>query len=292
MRGLRARIGPAGLALWTALTIGAMGLQAGAWLGWRGAPPLPSDQVAVGLTQDAAGDLTAAAVRRDDELFGYEYDRAGDPALWLVGTDERYLAGAVRVSYALPEAAVEEDVIAAARHRLGAAGWQVGGDAWTVTAYRDGWHLVAVDEYRSWYNDIEGPSLVMSVVRGEPSRVGWFALGGLLLGLVPGWWLAGALRRSLRYGGVLLGLNLFLLTPQVLIGGAALGRWLWRDPAAPPEAAWGVNNELGASCGAGLAGVLFAALLIGAAMKWHRTVEKTVPTSVRLRAALFRESLR
>ncbi len=293
MRGLLTRIGPLALALWAALTIGAMGLQVGGWLGWRAAPPLPADEVAVRLAQDAAGGLAVAAVRRDDELFGYEYDMAdvSGVSVELTGTDELYLAGAVRVSYALPDGAVEDAVLAAARRGLSAAGWQVGGD-WTVSAYRDGWHLSVAEDYGSWYNDIEGRSLVVSVVRAEPARVGWFSLGGLLLGLLPGWWLAGALRPNLPGGAVLLPLSLFLLLPQVLIAGAALGRWLWRDPLAPPEAAWGVNNELAASCCAGLGGVLFAVLMVSAAMRWHRTIDRTVPASVRLRAALFRESLR
>ena len=49
------------------------------------------------------------------------------------------------------------------------------------------------------------------------------------------------------------------------------GPW-WRDAAAPPEAAWGINNELAASCCAGVAGVLFGALLLTAAVRHHRTV--------------------
>lgn len=293
MRGLLTRIGPLALALWAALTIGAMGLQVGGWLGWRGAPPLPSDEVAVRLAQDAAGGLAVAAVRRDDELFGYEYDMAdvSGLAIELTGTDELYLAGAVRVSYALPDEVTEETALPAARRGLSAAGWQVAGDR-TVAAYRDGWHLAVTEDYGSWYNDLDGRSLVVSVVRTEPARAGWFSLGGLLIGLLPGWWLAGALRRNLPGGGVLLSLSLFLLLPQLLIAGAALGRWLWRDPVALPEPAWGVNNELAASCCAGFGGVLFAVLLVSAAMRWHRTVDRTVPASVRLRAALFRESLR
>ncbi len=280
------------LALWAALTIGSMGVQVGAWAGWLGAPALPPDHVAVELAGQAAPGIGVGGIKRADEVFGYEYDLDDDPGfpVELVGTDERYQPGAVAVSFPLP--AEDGTALAAARRNLAAAGWQVAEREATVVAHRDGWHLSVEEDYDSWYNDIAGPSLVVRVIRAEPARVWWCSLGGFLLGLLPGWWLAGALRRTVPYAAALLCGSLLLLLPQPLISVPVLFAPWWRDAAVPPEAAWGVNNELVASCCAGVAGVLFAALLLAAAARHHRLVRKAVPQRVRMAAALAASELR
>lgn len=282
---MRGRFGAAALALWTALTIGAMGVQVGSWLGWRGAPPLPSDAAAVALARDAVPLVPPGEVARQDEIFGYEYaEDSDDPRVWLLGTDERYLGGAVRVTY--PAGAAAEQLFAEVPGRLAAAGWQTG-EVWgDVVAHRDGWHLVVAADGPGGYLVSTESVITVRVIRGEPALVWWCALAGLLLALPPGWWLAGALRRTLpRYGAVLLQGCLLLLLPQPLIAAPSLVPPWWRD-AAPPDPAWGINNEAMASCCAGVAGMLFAALLVTAVARRGRLVSRVVPQPARINAAL------
>lgn len=159
-------------ALMVGLTVAAIGASFGAWLGWCGAPVLPSDSEALGVVKSAlqVGDPTA--VERRNVLFAYEYSEGG-AAEWLVGGDD-YNGGVVQLTFDVPGSQLDsEDELEA---HLKAAGWRVSRWESVVVAAKDGLGLNA------W---MDGDGIGVEIERSEPSFVLPLAIsGGLLAALL------------------------------------------------------------------------------------------------------------
>ncbi|WP_229074540.1 hypothetical protein [Actinoplanes sp. DH11] len=166
-----------------ALTVAAGMGSAGAWLGWRGADPLPSDQRAREIVAEVLPGTAVGPSERWDAIFG---DPAPDWMTRLISDDE-YDGGSVLVPVPVGDLAV-------VRGTLERAGWRVPpavrserlSDADTVesvTARRAGVELAV---FRS--SGDGGAGVVFQ--RPEPALVRPTALAGGLVGLLLGGWAA------------------------------------------------------------------------------------------------------
>ncbi|WIM97903.1 hypothetical protein ACTOB_001460 [Actinoplanes oblitus] len=190
---------PAGhrLVRWVAVVVVALVFagalaSAGAWLGWRDADPLPSDQRAVAIAAEVLPGAPVDEIDRWDAIFG---DRQPSWETRLL-TDDEYDGGSVLLPVSVPD-------LAAVRRTLERTGWRLLPGAGVerlsdvqtvefVTARRDGVELAVFRD--SWS---EGSGIVFQ--RPEPALVRPLALIGGLAGLLLGGWLA--LRFTARQAG-------------------------------------------------------------------------------------------
>ncbi|MEV6348526.1 hypothetical protein [Actinoplanes sp. NPDC051851] len=162
--------------LLVALTFGAMTAAAGAWLGWRGAPDLPTDDRATAIAAEILPGLPVDGIERFDVLFGQMDPLPGEA---FFGYDE-YDPGAVWLTLgATPD-------LGAARSTLERSGWTIGANTtadW-VTASRG---PIAMMIYRSHEYQ---PTPGITFFRPEPSLARVLALVGWVAGLLLGGWIA------------------------------------------------------------------------------------------------------
>lgn len=209
-----------------ALTVAAVGAALGAWLGWRGAPALPSDAAVLALVQPAAPDARLTVVARHDAPFAYEH--APGPMTWLIGDDD-YNAGGVVLT-----AGASLDTL---RAGLAAQGWHTSDDPayQGIAASKGEWsvHAYPADVDGSPTDRHVAKVVAVDFGRAEPARVGPLTAAGYLLGLAAGWLLT---RRANRY---LLAAGLLLLLPGTVIttGDLIAVRTLPAD--VTPPALWG-----------------------------------------------------
>ncbi|BCJ45090.1 hypothetical protein GCM10010168_68900 [Actinoplanes ianthinogenes] len=175
-----------------ALVAGGALASAGAWLGWRGADPLPGDERATAIVAEVLPGAPIGTIDRWDAIFG---DRWPDWETRLL-TDDEYDGGSVLVPVPVPD-------LAAVRGALERAGWQILtparverlSDVQTVefvTARRDGVELAV-------FRDSEPDGAGVVFQRPEPALVRELALAGGVFGLLLGGWVA--LRFTARQAG-------------------------------------------------------------------------------------------
>ncbi|MGK5679882.1 hypothetical protein [Actinoplanes sp. URMC 104] len=166
-------------ALWTALTVAALTAPIGAWIGWRAAADLPTDEQMRAIV----------AVAKPGYEGGAEFDRApylsgtpfpDDPGVLWNGYEE-YGAG-----YAEARFSGTAGDLGGMADRLRAAGWRVGDPSQDeLTAASGDWRLVVRPAY-----DV-GESAAARVHRAQPVRVAVLAavfwLVGALLGAGLAW---------------------------------------------------------------------------------------------------------
>ncbi len=152
---------------------------AGAWLAWRDATPLPSDQRAGEIATEVLPGATIGEIERWDVTFG---DQWPDMYTRLIGDDE-YDGGSVLVPVPVAD-------IAAVRETLTRNGWQILPNSGTerlsdvqtveyVTARRDDVEMAVFHD--SWDN---GEGIVFQ--HPQPTGVRRYALAGGLSGLLVG----------------------------------------------------------------------------------------------------------
>ncbi|GAA3455332.1 hypothetical protein [Dactylosporangium matsuzakiense] len=203
-----------------ALTVAPLFAAAGAWLGWRGAPALPSDPAALQLLSAAIPGAQCAVTGRHEAPFDYEHP--DEPLTWLVGNDD-YNAGGV-------ELLATGTTAAGLRAGLAAQGWHTADDP-TIDGYaasRGRWAL----EFRA--GDAGGVAIALG--HAEPAPVTPLTVAGYALGLAAGALLARRARRAARSA---LTAGLLVLVPgTVLTTGDLL--WALTLPAdVTTPAAWG-----------------------------------------------------
>lgn len=223
-----------------------------AWVGWRGAGPLPTNEQAVAIVQDVLPDQRVDAVQRRDEIFAYEHHYEAVAERWrqrLFGDDD-YIAGYVEVTTSGQDdfAAVQELM----RQRLRADSWRVGPRPWGegFTA-RGGDAVIEVSPARDGSSGESAatgsPGVVVEYRRVEPARVPVLTVLGGAVGAVAGWLLAGWLARRLRTRSdavrsnvvVLCAGGVLLLLPVTVVAVIDMAyRALWVVDTLPPQPAW------------------------------------------------------
>nr|BFE61043.1 hypothetical protein GCM10020063_055690 [Dactylosporangium thailandense] len=204
-------------AIVAALTMAALG----AWLGWRGAPALPSDAAAVELIQPAAPAAQFAVTVRQEAPFAYEHP--DEPLTWLIGNDD-YNAGWVGLT-------VSGTNPGSLRAGLEAQGWHTSDDPYPPTA---GGFAASKGE---WSLEVRpGVALTVDLARAEPGRVGPLTVAGYVLGLAAGALLALGVRR-LGLAALVAGLVLLLPGTVLTTGDLVFNRTLPAD--VTPPALWG-----------------------------------------------------
>ncbi|WP_433615240.1 hypothetical protein ACQP2P_10985 [Dactylosporangium sp. CA-139114] len=209
-----------------ALTVAAAGAALGAWLGWLGAPALPSDAAVLALVQPAAPDARFTTVARHEAPFAYEHTPG--PMTWLIGDDDYNAGGVVLTAGVSPQTL---------RAGLAAQGWHTSDDPdyEGIAASKGQWSVWA---YPAEVDGSPTDSRVAKVLavdfqRAEPGLVTPLTAAGFLLGLAVGWLLG---RRAQRH--VLAGALLLLLPGTVItIGDLIAARFLPAD--VTPPALWG-----------------------------------------------------
>jgi hypothetical protein len=203
-----------------ALTCAAAAAAGAAWLGWRAAGPLPSDDRAREIVAPLVPGAPVRLGDRDDSLFGY----SGDGSLsWLLG-DDRFTGGYVDVSLG---GAASDQVQAAMR----AGGWQVDTDHDLGVSARKG--DVAALLYQ------QGQSVTVRLERSRPGPVRPLELAGWVAGLLLGWVAAVrllAVRRAAWTAGI--GSAVLLLPATVLTTGQLFSESVLPSTITPP-ALWG-----------------------------------------------------
>nr|BFE61864.1 hypothetical protein GCM10020063_063900 [Dactylosporangium thailandense] len=210
----------------SALTVAAAGAALGAWLGWLGAPALPSDAEVLAMVQPAAPDARFTTVARHEAPFAFEH--APGPMTWLIGDDD-YNAGGVVLT-----AGVSQQTL---RSGLAAQGWHTSDDPdyEGIAASKGQWSV------RAYPAEVDGSPtdsrvakvLAVDFGRAEPGLVTPLAIAGLLLGLAAGWLLAHRARRAPLVAGLLL-----LLPGTVFTIGDLIAAWFLPADVTPP-ALWG-----------------------------------------------------
>jgi hypothetical protein len=188
--------------LLTAITIGALGAAAGAWLGWCSAGDLPTDQQARAIVAAAVPDAQAEFVDRFDVRFGHH--------------DGIYTGGFVTVTINYPETG-ESDLAVRAHDGFDRMGWATADTDWGggFEAEGDGLRLLVYGaawcgpgQQRSCGFRLSSgpyPALAFRFQRDAPWPAMPLTVAGWLAGLVAGWSLGGRARfRWLCWAGLVL----------------------------------------------------------------------------------------
>jgi hypothetical protein len=214
-----------GLVAWlstvlVALTCAAAAAAGAAWVGWRAAGPLPSDDQASAIVAAFAPGAPVSLGDRDDSLFGYAN---GGPLTWLVG-DNDFTGGFVDVALG---ATTSTKVQAAMR----AAGWRVDTDSDLGVSARKG--KAAAQLYQ------QDSSVTVELIRSRPAPVRPLELAGWVAGLLLGW--PAALRLlAARRSAHLIGLaSAALLLPATVLTTGQLFYESILPPSITPPALWG-----------------------------------------------------
>ncbi|MEV8511530.1 hypothetical protein [Dactylosporangium sp. NPDC051484] len=215
-------------AIFCAFTVAAVGAALGAWVGWRGAPALPSDSAALSLIGPDTG-LTA--VGRNDAVFAYEHESG--PLTWLIGDDD-YNAGSILMT-------TTTATVQALTTGLAAQGWHTSEDPVVqgFAASKGEWSIRVYPAFAdgSPTDRSAAEAVAVEFGRTQPGRVWPLVAVGYLLGLAAGWfvgWFAG--RRVV--GWVLLGALVLLLPGTVITTGDIIAAVALPADATPP-ALWG-----------------------------------------------------
>jgi hypothetical protein len=252
-----------GLVAWlstvlVALTCAAAAAAGAAWLGWRAAGPLPSDDQARAIAATLVPGAPVALGDRDDSLFGYAH---GAPLAWLVG-DNHFTGGFVDVALG---ATTSSQVQAAMR----AAGWRVDTDRSLGVSARKG--KVAAQLYQ------QDNSVTVELVRSRPAPVRPLELAGWVAGLLLGWPAALRLiaaRRSARITGLA---GAALLLPATVLTTGQLFYESVLPPTITPPALWGDYASLAVHPLA-LMGATLGAIALLLTVLPHRPGGPTHPT--------------
>ncbi|MFI1988296.1 hypothetical protein [Actinoplanes sp. NPDC020271] len=210
-----------------AMTVAAPAAGFGAWLGWRGAASLPTDQRAREIAAAVVPGMTVGEVERHDMVFGSYYPTGCEA---FAGAEE-YDAGSVSVVKA---GAVPVMDLAGARAALRRDGWQLRPDQepGSVTARRDGIQIAV--------HQGPGPGGVV-FHRVEPALVRVLALVGWGAGLLLGGWIGLRFSRRSRPAAarVLGGIGtVLLLVPTIAVTGGLLLPGPAPIPPDGPDALW------------------------------------------------------
>ncbi|GAA2690221.1 hypothetical protein [Actinoplanes palleronii] len=246
-----------------ALTVAAALAGCGAWLGWRDAGPLPSDQRATALAGELLPGARVGGIERQDTIFGS--DSSGVAPL-ILGDDE-YAGGSVLLPVDVPD-------VAEVRATLERTGWRILPDSgrWDlagvaaeayVTARRDDVEIAVYHDDLGFYQDdhwVAESGIVFW--HPEPALVRPLALLGWGLGLLLGGWAALKVtarqsgrrpwRRSAWIGSALLALPTLAVTGELFAPAVVV-------PPDPPGALWEPY-------------VLFPALVIAGTAAWARAL--------------------
>jgi hypothetical protein len=170
-----------GAVTWVAVVFAGALASIGAWVGWRNADPLPSDQQMTEIVGEVLLGATVGGVERWEVVFG---DRMPNWVSLLI-TDDEYDGGSVMVTVPVSD-------ISAVRETLARTGWRILPNSGTkrlsdvqtvefVTARRHGVEMAVFHD--SWYG---GAGIVFQ--RPEPVLVRELALVGGIIGLLIGGW--------------------------------------------------------------------------------------------------------
>lgn len=231
-------------AAYAAVALGALG----GFLGWRTAPPLPSDAEAVRMARPAFLPGATAEPRRWDFVFD-DNPKYTDPRwVYLVGGTDEYERGKVFFTFTYPSSTPARAVVDGARQRMRAAGWQPGptdpsGCCPYAALRRAGWLVEIADE---GYVDESHHELEVAVTRATPDAVPLWSGAGLLLGAVAGWpVMVWAIRRTRTSGPVrravatvLSGVAALALLPATAMSAAALVGGFLPVPGPEDAPAW------------------------------------------------------
>ncbi|WP_433830159.1 hypothetical protein ACQP2E_10115 [Actinoplanes sp. CA-015351] len=228
------RVARWGAVAWVAVVCAGALASAGAWVGWRNAGPLPSDQQATEIVGEVLPGAVIGEIERWDVTFGDQM-----PA-WVTRliSDDEYDGGSVLVSVPVPD-------VAAVRETLARTGWRIlpnsgverisdGQTVEFVTARRHGVEMAVFHDTR-----YGGEGIVFQ--HPEPAPVRELALAGGVAGLLLGgsaalMFTAGHVglrpwNKSAWAGGVLLALPTAAVVSELLHPAAAI-------PPDVPGAPW------------------------------------------------------
>jgi hypothetical protein len=203
-----------------ALTCAAAAAAGAAWLGWRAAGPLPSDDQARQLVSALLPGSPVSLGDRDDSLFGYA---RGGPLAWLIGAND-FTGGSVDVALGTTTSA---QVQAAMR----TAGWRVDTDPGLGVSARRG--RVAAQLYQ------QDDSVTVDLMRSRPAPVRPLELAGWVAGLLLGWPAALRLLAARRAARITAVTGAALLLPATVLTTGQLFYESVLPPTITPPALWG-----------------------------------------------------
>ncbi|MET0496028.1 MAG: hypothetical protein ABW000_23110 [Actinoplanes sp.] len=169
--------GPAVIAaaLFAALTFGAAGAAAGAWLGWRTANPVPSYAEGNAIAAQIAPGLRGVESSRRAAVFVHDWQEWSGPFDWLTGR-KGYEPGGLRIWLQATDSAAAVQQGGANLDRLG---WRIASAGREVRATKDGYAIT-----------LRAPDTTMLQVDyswDEPAAVRPMAIAGGILGFMLGW---------------------------------------------------------------------------------------------------------
>ncbi|MFF5227833.1 hypothetical protein [Dactylosporangium sp. NPDC000521] len=222
-----------------ALTLGALGAGLGGWLAWSVSPDLPSDRVALSMSQPLVpGTRLHAPDRRHDPAFGYDPPE-GVQALLFGGDD--YNGGYV-VYRVDPPAQNVTGAIGVAREDLVKGNWTVSTRAPDLPGQAEGVTAVRGELVMQVYQEGAG-MLILEIGRREPSAVTplvtLLGLGGLALGWA-------GMRRAAgdRVAAVTAWAGVGFLAPCTLLTYAVVAT-MYLSPVTGPVASWDAYTGIG-----------------------------------------------
>lgn len=162
-------------ALFAALTLGAAGAAAGAWLGWLTAEPVPSYAEVGAVTSEIMPGLRVVESDQRAAIFVHEWQEWSGPFDWLTGR-KGYEPGGQWIWLQAPDAAAALQQGSANLDRLG---WQIASTGPEVRAAKDGYTITLQQK--------DTTMLVVHYGWDEPAAVLPMSLGGGIVGLLLGW---------------------------------------------------------------------------------------------------------
>ncbi len=222
-------------AIVVAFIVGGLGAAALGWIGWRGAPPLPTTDYATSVSTQVA-DGPVDGVLRNDRLFGDPY-QSSTLSDYLVGGDD-YGSGYVDTTTTSPI------TLDAARTAMAGLGWRLGPYPFGgpgFSARQDDTVVTVVPNGTRVIDGSSAAGLAFEFERAEPASVrpltiaGWLA--GFALGLLGTLWLVTiAGRRGSGSPYKIMGwLGIALMLPgTVTTTGDLIHGWTLPDTVQPP----------------------------------------------------------
>ena len=162
-------------ALFAALTLGAAGAAAGAWLGWLTAKPVPSYAEVGAVTSEILPGLRVVESDQRAAIFVHEWQEWSGPFDWLTGR-KGYEPGGQWIWLQAPDAAAALQQGGANLDRLG---WQIASAGPEVRAAQDGYTITL--------RQTETTMLEVHYGWDEPAAVLPMSLAGGVAGFLLGW---------------------------------------------------------------------------------------------------------
>jgi hypothetical protein len=234
-----------------ALTCAAAAAAGAAWVGWRAAGPLPSDEQARSVVSALLPGTPVQLGTRDDALFAYS---GGGALAWLLGNDH-YSSGYVDVGLG---GTTSDRVQAAMR----ADGWRVDSSGLGVSARKG-------DVSALLYQ--RDDAVTVEFVRSRPEPVRPLELAGWVAGLLLGWLAARRLIAARRPAWATGVASAALLLPATILTTGQLFYESTLPPSITPPALWGDYASFVVHPLALLGAAVGVAALTLAAMRTRRT---------------------